>query len=319
MPRSRPHAPQAASVSPPSPRVLDLFSGIGGLSLGLHWAGMRTAAFCESDPFARTVLRRHWPGVPIYPDIRTLDARQLADDGVPLPWLVCGGFPCQDTSLAGRGAGIAGARTGLWSHMARLVAELQPRWVVAENVPGLRSRGADRVLHDLEAEGYACWPLVVGAVHAGAPHRRARVWVVAQRHAADADRPGLEVGQHGAAAPPPGLPTERRRGWPPEPGIRRVDDGLPAGLDGAGGLPSPQRSSPQRGILRLSASLRVSRLRALGNAVVPQNAAMVGRAVLAASEPDTRPWRGRACTLLPDLLEGACTSPDGTHVPTSQR
>jgi len=249
---------------PPVPLVLDLFSGIGGLSLGLHWAGMRTVAFCERDPFAQSVLRRHWPGVPIHPDVRTLSAGWLRDEGVPPPWLLCGGFPCQDSSLAGRGAGIAGARTGLWSHMGRLVAELRPRWVVAENVPGLRGRGADRVLHDLEAAGYACWPLVVGAVHAGAPHRRARVWVVAQALAADAGGAGLEVGQRRATGPAPGLPIERRGGWPPEPGLRRVDDGIPAGLDGV-------------------ARLRVPRLLALGNAVVPQNAAMVGRAVLAAS------------------------------------
>jgi len=241
-----------------TPLVLDLFSGIGGLSLGLHWAGMRTAAFCESDPIASRVLRRHWPGVPVYDDVRTLSAARLRADGVPRPWLVCGGFPCQDSSLAGRGAGMAGTRTGLWSHMARLVAELRPRWVVAENVPGLRGRGADRVLHDLESAGYACWPLVVGAVHAGAPHRRARVWLVAQGAAADAGGAGLEVGERGAAGPAPGLPTERRGGWPAEPGLRRVDDGLPAGLD------------------------RVGRLRALGNAVVPANAAMVGRAVLGA-------------------------------------
>ena len=239
--------------------VLDLFSGIGGFSLGLHWAGLQTVAFCEADPFARQILARHWPGVPIYPDIRTLDAARLHADGVPRPWLVCGGFPCQDSSLAGRGGGIEGARTGLWSHMARLVAELRPRWVVAENVPGLRGRGADRVLCDLEAAGYAGWPLVVGAVHAGAPHRRSRVWLVAQAVAADPGGARLEVGQRGAAGPPPGLPVERRGGWPAPPGVCRVDDGLPAGLD------------------------RVARLRALGNAVAPANAAMVGRALLAAS------------------------------------
>ena len=158
----------------PEITVLDLFSGIGGFSLGLHWAGMRTVAFCEAAPFARRVLARHWPGVPVYRDIRTLSAARLRADGVPRPRLLCGGFPCQDISLAGRGLGIEGGRSGLWSHMARLVAECRPDWVVPEkrnlgNVPGLRGRGADRVLADLEAAGYACWPLVVGAVHAGAP------------------------------------------------------------------------------------------------------------------------------------------------------
>jgi len=237
--------------------VLDLFSGIGGLSLGLHWAGMRTVAFCEAEPFARSVLARHWPGVPIYPDIRTLSASRLREDGVPRPDLLCGGFPCQDTSLAGRGAGLSGARSGLWSHMARLVRECRPDWVVAENVPGLRGRGADRVLSELEAAGYACWPLVVGAVHAGAPHRRSRVWLVAQAAAADAGGAGLETWQRAPAAAGPGLPVERRSGWAAAPGLRRVDDGVPGRVD----------------------RMRRARIQALGNAAVPATSAMIGRAI----------------------------------------
>jgi len=231
--------------------VLDLFSGIGGFGLGLHWAGMRVAALCEADPFCRTVLARRFPGVPIYDDVRTLSAAMLERAGVR-PNLVSGGFPCQDSSLAGRGVGLAGPRTGLWREMARLIDECRPRWVVAENVPGLRSRGADRVLADLEALGYAVWPLVVGAVHAGAPHRRRRVWIVARRHAADPARPRLEVRQPGPAPAPARLPVERRGRWPAEPGLRRVDHGFPH---------------------------RVDRIRALGNAVLPANAAMIGRAI----------------------------------------
>ena len=234
--------------------VLDLFSGIGGLSLGLHWAGFRTVAFCEREPFARATLRRHWPGIPVYPDILTLDAQTLRRDGVPRPDLLCGGFPCQDISLAGRGAGLDGARSGLWADMARLVAECRPRWVVVENVPGLRSRGADRVLLDLEALGYAGWPLVVGAAHAGAPHRRARMWLVA-RLSADAGGAGLEMGVGPAKGPPPGLPVERCGGWPAAPGVCRVGDGLPAGLD------------------------RRARVAALGDAAVPAAATAIGRAI----------------------------------------
>lgn len=231
--------------------VLDLFSGIGGFSLGLHWAGFRTAAFCEADPFCRGVLARHWPGRPIYPDIRALDAERLQLDGIR-PTLICGGFPCQDASLAGRGAGLRGDRTRLWSDMARIVGVCRPRWVIAENVPGLRSRGADAVIADLAALGYRCWPLVVGAVHAGAPHRRRRVFLVARSVAADARGAGLEVRQRGAAGPPPRLPAERRGRWLAEPGVPRVDDGFPG---------------------------RVDRVKALGNAVVPDVAAMIGRAI----------------------------------------
>lgn len=245
--------------SHPEITVLDLFSGIGGLSLGLHWAGMRTVAFCEAAPFARAVLARHWPGIPLYDDIRTLSAARLRADGVPRPRLLCGGFPCQDTSLAGQGAGIEGTRSGLWSHMARLVRECRPDWVLAENVPGLRGRGADRVVAELDAAGYACWPLVVGAVHAGAPHRRARMWLVAQAAAADAGGAGLEAWQPAPAAPPPCLPAERRGGWAAAPGVRRVDDGFPARVD----------------------RTRRMRIEAVGNAAVPTTVAMIGRAILA--------------------------------------
>ena len=247
--------------------VLDLFSGIGGISLGLHWAGMQTLAFCEADPFARAVLRRHWRSVPIFPDICTLDRDALRASGADRPTVLCGGFPCQDISLAGRGAGLAGARSGLWSHMARLVSECRPRWVVVENVPGLRSRGADRVLLDLEALGYAGWPLVVGAAHAGAPHRRARMWLVA-RLSADAGGAGLEMGVGPAKGPPPGLPVERCGGWPAAPGVCRVGDGLPAGLD------------------------RRARVAALGNAAVPAAAAAIGRAIRHAEAFPSRRFNG---------------------------
>src|SRR3954462_10460621 len=95
--------------------VLDLFSGIGGFSLGLERAGMTTVAFCEIDPFCRRVLAKHWPEVLCYHDVRELSAQHLTADGIRDIDLICGGFPCQDISIAGRGAGIAGDRSGLWS------------------------------------------------------------------------------------------------------------------------------------------------------------------------------------------------------------
>ena len=160
-------------------RVLDLFSGIGGFALGLESVGMQTVAFCESDGYARRVLRRHWPDVWLYEDVRTLTAKRLKADGITGIDLICGGFPCQDISCAGKGAGIEGSRSGLWSEYARLIREVRPRWVLAENVAVLRGRGADQVLGNLEAAGYSAWPLVVGALHAGAPHQRQRAWIVA--------------------------------------------------------------------------------------------------------------------------------------------
>lgn len=158
-------------------RTLSLFSGIGGLDLGLERAGFRIVAQCEQDPFCRAVLAKHWPGVPIFEDVRTIDPA-----AVPGVECVCGGFPCQDVSVAGKGAGVEkGERSGLWREMHRVIADLRPRWVIAENVPALRTRGADLVLGDLERLGYACWPVVVGAEHVGAPHRRHRVFIVAYR------------------------------------------------------------------------------------------------------------------------------------------
>jgi DNA (cytosine-5)-methyltransferase 1 len=165
-------------------RVLDLFSGIGGISLGLHRSGMTTAAFCEIEPFPRAVLAKNFPGVKIYDDVKLLSSYILRMDGVVGPGrsidVIAGGFPCQDISVAGKGAGIKeGTRSGLWFEMLRLVREIRPRWVVAENVPALRTRGADRVIADLEESGYSVWASVVGAWAVGAPHKRDRAWIVA--------------------------------------------------------------------------------------------------------------------------------------------
>ena len=134
-------------------RVLDLFSGIGGFSLGLERAGMQTVAFCEIDPFARAVLAQHWPEVPCHDDIRTLTADWLAEMGL-WPDVICGGFPCQDISVAGKGVGITGERSGLWREYARLIGEIRPSYVIVENVAALLGRGAGDVLRDLAALGY---------------------------------------------------------------------------------------------------------------------------------------------------------------------
>lgn len=160
--------------------VLDLFCGAaGGWSLGLHRAGFRTVAACEIDPWRRERYLANFPGVRMYDDVRTLSAARLRADGISVD-VVVGSPPCQDASSANtKGKGIDGERTGLFWEALRLVRELRPRWVCLENVPGLRSRGYDRVHDALEAAGYAVRPLVVGAWHAGAPHRRNRVWIVA--------------------------------------------------------------------------------------------------------------------------------------------
>jgi DNA (cytosine-5)-methyltransferase 1 len=158
--------------------VLDLFSGIGGFSLGLERAGMRTVAFCEIDGFARRVLARHWPDVPVYPDVRELTAASLASDGIGVD-VICGGFPCQDISGMGKREGLEGDRSGLWREYARLIGELRPRYVIVENVAALLERGLGRVLGDLTELGYDAEWDVVPAAAVGAPQFRERVWILA--------------------------------------------------------------------------------------------------------------------------------------------
>ena len=155
-------------------RVLDLFSGIGGFSLGLERAGMETIAFCETDPYCRQVLQKHWPNVPIHNDIKELDGRQYTGSVE----LVCGGFPCQPFSVAGKRAGTADDRS-LWSEMLRIIREVQPAWVIGENVPGIINMELDQVLSDLESSGYSCQTFDIPACAVDAPHIRHRVWVVA--------------------------------------------------------------------------------------------------------------------------------------------
>ena len=171
-------------------KVLDLFSGIGGFSLGLErTGGFETVAFCEIEPFPRAVLKEHWPDVPCYEDVRTLTADQLRSDGIAVD-VICGGFPCQDLSYAGKGAGLEGARSGLWSEIARLVGELRPQYVIVENVSALLSRGLGRVLGDLAEIGYGAEWHCIPASAVGAPHIRDRIWIIAYPQHSDTDSAG---------------------------------------------------------------------------------------------------------------------------------
>ncbi len=157
--------------------VLSLFSGIGGIDLGLERAGMRVVGQCEIEPFPREVLKNRWPGVYLHDDVCSLTGDIVRERCGSID-LVAGGFPCQDISSAGRGDGINGARSGLWWEMLRVIREVQPTWVLAENVAALRVRGADEVITSLEECGYEVEALVVGAWAIGAPHKRERVWIV---------------------------------------------------------------------------------------------------------------------------------------------
>ena len=161
----------------PAVKVGSLFSGIGGFDIGFERAGMEVAWQCEIDPHARAVLAKHWPGVPCYDDVRGISAGSVPDVD-----LICGGFPCQDVSMAGRRAGLAGERSGLWFEFHRVLAELKPPWVVIENVPGLLSSNGGRdmgtVLGGLGDLGYRWAYGVLDAQWFGVAQRRRRVFIV---------------------------------------------------------------------------------------------------------------------------------------------
>ena len=218
--------------------VLDLFSGIGGFSLGLERAGMRTVAFCEIDPYCRRVLAKRWPNVPIWPDIRTLPTTEL-----PRIDVIAGGFPCQPFSSAARGRNRSNG--DLWSEMCRVVSEVRPAWIICENVVDLDRLAIRQVVADLERLRYeVAPPFEIPACAVGHDHRRARLWICGHTDCEGKSRLSVD----GKMA---GLFSDRSIT-----GNDRVANGIPH---------------------------RVDRLRALGNAVVPQIPEIIGRAIMRAT------------------------------------
>lgn len=171
-------------------KVLDLFAGIGGFTLGLEKTGLyQTVAFCEWDEKAQAVLGKHWPSVPKFCDISNLiylEEGILHDDLEGSTFftkvdVLTGGFPCQDISVAGKGAGLSGERSGYWKQYKRLIEEIKPKGAIIENVSALRNRGLDQVLQDLDAVGYDAEWHCITASHFGATHQRDRIWIIAYR------------------------------------------------------------------------------------------------------------------------------------------
>ena len=167
--------------------VGSLFAGIGGFDLAARWLGWRTLWYSEIDPYASAVMKKRFPDAVNHGDVTQLRGSQVARVDV-----LCGGFPCQDISLAGKGAGIEGSRSGLWTHYARIIDEVRPSWVVVENVSALRSRGLDRVLGSLAALGYDAEWHCIPAAYVGAPHRRDRIWIVAHPNADESRSQGWD-------------------------------------------------------------------------------------------------------------------------------
>jgi len=252
-------------------RVLDLFSGIGGFSLGLErTGGFETVAFCEIEPFPRRVLAKHWPEVPCYEDVTKLTGDILARDGIAVD-VITGGFPCQDLSTAGKQRGMGeGTRSGLWSEIVRLIGELQPGYVIVENVAALLSGPSERrggwfgrVLGDLAECGYDAEWENIPASALGAPHRRERVWIVAYPN-----RNGLEALNDKKI-----LCDAARSIW---------ENGH---VCTSGGKGFWAKSRPLAAIhMDLGDGLPewVGDVKGAGNAVVPQIPELIGRAILAA-------------------------------------
>ena len=239
-------------------KVLDLFSGLGGFSLGLERAGMQTVAFCEIEPFQRAVLKKHWPEVPCYEDVRTLTAERLAADGIAVD-VICGGFPCQDLSVAGKGAGISGSRSGLWSEITRLVRDLEPRFVILENVSVLLARGISDVLGDLASLGYDAEWHCIPAYYVGSPQARDRVWIVAY--------------------PMQSRGTRGRAGWD---WWGEKSKGQAGFVDWCSDEKANDKLwlEPPLDRVAYGVSRSVDSINSLGNAVVPQIPEMIGRAIM---------------------------------------
>jgi len=211
---------------------LALFAGGGGGILGGKLLGWRTICAVEWEPYAASVLVQRQnegllPSFPIWDDIRTFDGKPWAG----LVDVVSGGFPCQDVSASGKGAGLNGNRSGLWTQMARVISEVRPKFAYLENSPLLVGRGLERVLSDLATMGFNARWGVVGACHAGAPHERERIWLVAYTNGiiSKSQQERCEVDREEANRPPSWACGPDW--WETEPGVGRVADGVAAGMD----------------------------------------------------------------------------------------
>jgi DNA (cytosine-5)-methyltransferase 1 len=227
--------------------VGSLFSGVGGLDLGLERVGMKVLWQCEADPYARRVLAKHWPGTPCYHDVRDIHA-----EDVERPDVLCGGFPCQDISIAGSGAGIEGGRSGLWREFYRLVRDMEPRYAVMENVPALTFRGLGVILGALAEIGRDAEWSVLSACSLGAPHTRERLFIISYPN-------GLN-GEKGLGTDTPKAANE----------FRHDREGSEAWLHAASRVARSADGVPDR----------MDRNRCCGNAVVVNLGEFVGKRIL---------------------------------------
>lgn len=239
---------------------LDLFSGIGGFALAASWAGWTTIGFAEIDDYASKVLKRHWPEVPNYGDVRNI--RNVRAD------LITGGFPCQPFSTVGKRGGKNDDRY-LWPEMRRIISESRAAWVCGENVPELDGVALGDVLADMEALGYEVQTLEIPACGVGAPHKRRRLWILAHAAQQPERKPATEthtVANGGQAWDEPSNSREHvadaNRQSPERTAIARQES-------------NPWAVEPAVGRVAYGIPNRVDRLRGLGNAIVPQVATVI--------------------------------------------
>jgi|TARA_R100001510_G_scaffold42676_1_gene39073 DNA (cytosine-5)-methyltransferase 1 len=267
--------------------VLDLFSGIGGFSLGLEATeAFSTVAFCEQDKFCQAVLRKNWPNTPIFDDIRTLPTDRFR--GVDI---CVGGFPCQPWSTAGKKRGAEDDRD-LWPEMLRVIEAVQPEFVIGENVRGFVNEplGLRRSLSDLEGIGYQAVPFIIPSCSVNAPHRRDRCWIIGHKNVADTTSKRMERYRTSGEQE---LETHERKGLPVGKGKKpRTTEwttqqclGLPSN-----GLSRWVAGDWERGIPRVTEGEegRAMKIKALGNSVVPQVVEQIGRAIIRSKEHDQR-------------------------------
>lgn len=268
-------------------RVLSLFAGIGGFDLGLERAGFKTVAFCEINPFCQRVLAKHWPDIPIFDDVTTFEGRGIHEIDI-----ITAGFPCQGISVAGKGRGLSDPRSGLWFDTLRLIREIRPRWVILENSPALRRRGLDVILSGLSAVGYDAEWHCISAAFLGAPHQRDRIWIIAYLNGRGCHGENMAAGQERIQKPFPARETPLSHAL-----RQRLADGVQAELEGRACTKSLERQTITgrpgswwttepavdrmvHGLPRRLARWRRASVEALGNAVVPQIATLIGEAIM---------------------------------------
>jgi DNA (cytosine-5)-methyltransferase 1 len=252
---------------------LSLFAGIGGFDLGAYWAGLRFDGhyFSEIDQYAAGVFQKRFPEAVALGDVRSIEYDKLPKGD----WIITGGPPCQDISVAGKGAGLDGDRSGLWFEYARIIGKIRPRFAIMENVGALTFRGLDRVIRSLAEIGYDAEWQDIRASDVGAPHRRERIWIVSYPHIIDDDTSGHGTGKICGERSPE---TEVSRN-DPDADSKRCQELLDQITTWAGDANSPSCRNgignfwavePGVGRVANGVSSRVDRLKGLGNSVVPQ-------------------------------------------------